>query len=142
MDLKEWTTHFVKNKDLFHKKILEIKDHKGYIEVIQKDKKVHSYHLQEDLSLTELTPALEESNKDKNKHITIVCLNKRSNLNILLQHWKKISEFERCSILFVNVDSLTERKWIIRPHIHAKIADPDSLKTGLEAMFSGVQEVL
>jgi hypothetical protein len=142
MDLKEWTTHFVKNKDIFHKKIQEIKDHKSHIEVIQKDKKIYYYYLQEDLSLTELTSPLEESNKNENKHLTIVCLNKRSNLNILLQHWKKISEFQRCSIIFVNVDSLTERKWIIRPHIHAKIADPDCLKTGIEAMFNGVQEVL
>ena len=141
MDLKEWAMHFVKNKDLFQRKIKEIKDKKKSIQILNKDGSTHMYFMQENLNLTELTSDLEESNKDKNKHVSIVCLNKRKNLDILLEHWKKISEFQRCCFIFVNLNSLTEKRWIIRPHIHAKIADPESLKTGLEAMFSNVQEV-
>lgn len=140
MELKEWIIEFMKNKDLLQKKIVEIKNLDKSVEIQYKDKR-HIFFIQKEVNFTEIADVLEQSNKDNTLHVSIVCPNKRSNLNTLLEHWNRIKDFVRFSMYFVNVSSQTEKKWVIHPRVHHKISDPASLKLGLETMFTTVQEM-
>ena len=140
MDLKEWIIQFLKNKDIFQKKIVEMKSESSPMEVIYKDKKVLIF-TQQDANFTELVDALEASNKDESMNITLICPNKRNNLNELIKHWQRIIDFPRFNMYFINPDAAGDKKWIIAPYIHSKISDPSSLKLGLETMFETVEEV-
>lgn len=142
MDLKEWTIQFIKNKDIIQKKILEIKDNGNTVEVIFKDNKRQLLFIQPDVKLVEVADALEQSTKDPLMFVSIVCLNKRTNLQELIKNWQRIVDFPQLSMYFVNPESATDKKWMIYPHTHHKISDPSSLKLGLESMFSTVQEVV
>lgn len=142
MDLKEWTIQFIKNKDIIQKKILEIKDNGNTLEVIFKDNKRQLLFIQPDVKLVEVADALEQSTKDSMMFVSIVCLNKRINLQELIKNWQRIVDFPQLSMYFVNPESATDKKWMIYPHTHHKISDPSSLKLGLESMFSTVQEVV
>ena len=139
MDLKEWIIRYLKNKDIFYKKIVEIKEGNPLI-VIYKDKEQRIF-IQDEVNFTEVAEVLKKSNNDDKLYIFIVCPNKKSNLDALLEHWSRITDFKHFQMFFVNTDSLTEPKWQINPHIHNKISEPEALKPGLESLFGTVQEV-
>lgn len=76
LDLKEWTINLVKHRDIFSRKLIDFKVEKATIEFNFKDKK-HLYVIM---------PLLDDSiNKYlKEEYITIVCLNKKENVNFLI----------------------------------------------------------
>ena len=39
----------------------------------------------------------------------------------------------------MNPFSATENKWVIHPHVHNRVADSESIKKGLKAMFKSVE---
>jgi len=45
------------------------------------------------------------------------------------------------SFYFINPFSKLDEKWIIFPHTHHRICDPDSLQTGLRTMSEMVDEI-
>jgi hypothetical protein len=71
-----------------------------------------------------------------------VTLNKKGNLKFLADSWKAISAVKEISIIFINPDSQLDTKWIIRPYVHSRICDDNSLKLGLKSMFETVDEIL
>ena len=64
---------------------------------------------------------------------TIVCPNIEENFQFLIKHWNKFSTIKNLSILFANLK--THEKWLINPYVHAMVADPASIETGLRTMF-------
>ncbi len=78
---------------------------------------------------------------DSSKSISIVLFNANENFDVIIENWKRLIDFEKLTIYFVNMFSETEKKWIIRPHLHNKIADDSSLKSGLKSMFSMVDPI-
>ena len=131
VDLKQWAIDYVRHKDAFQKKIVDIVSN-DHVKIKYKDK--------EELVL--ICPELSDSfaKLEKNLYVSVFTLNKKTNFNELLQRWHSLTRYEKLTIYFVNPSSSTETKWIIRPHLHNKIADDDSLKTGLESMYSMVEE--
>jgi len=129
-DLKNWIIEFLKHKDIFTKSLVAIKEKRHDVLVTYKDKEI-LYIVREDLSL-----AVEEV-KD---NVCIVTLNTRDNLDILIKHWHQLVKHPELTIYFVNTDSEAEKKWIIRPYLHNKIADEDSLKVGLSSLFAMVDQ--
>jgi hypothetical protein len=51
----------------------------------------------------------------------------------LIKNWKKLSDIKNLSFLFVNLK--IGDKWVINPHTHSMIADPESIESGLRTMF-------
>ena len=72
MDLKEWIIRYLKNKDIFYKKIVEIKEGNPLI-VIYKDKEQRIF-IQDEVNFTEVAEVLKKSNNDDKLYIFIVCL--------------------------------------------------------------------
>lgn len=127
-ELFEWTVHYVKNKDLTFRKLVKHTEHpkENYIEFEFKDKKVFYYVIER------INDKVIDQAKSK-EHKVIVCNNTEDNFKFLITHWKKFSEYKNLSVLFVNLK--LNDKWIINPHTHSMIADPDSIESGLRTMF-------
>jgi hypothetical protein len=131
IDLGRWLVDFVRFRDSFTKSITGIEE-KGTEVIVKRKTGEDRYLVSPDLS--DALSGLRES------PVSVVTLNTRFNLRQLLQNWHSLSKFPNLTIYFVNPDSGTEKKWIIRPHLHDKVADDDALGPGLESMFSTVEE--
>lgn len=125
--LKEWVTHYIKSRDVIKREIVDISDKGDSLLVKYKDRERTFLIIPQisDLSL-------------KN-NITIVVFNTLENFNWLLKSWKELVTFDDVNIYFINPESITDKRWIIFPHIHDKVSDSESLKLGLEALFNSVE---
>jgi hypothetical protein len=126
--LKEWTIAYVKNKDLGARKLVKIEEHdkENFLNVIFKDKPNKHYIVDklDDKILKEIST---------NDFKTVVSLNSEENFGFFLKNWKKLCDIKNLNMIFVNMH--THDKWIINPHLHSMIADPDSMEQGLRTMF-------
>jgi hypothetical protein len=125
-DLKEWTVAYIKNKDMTTKRLVKTEEKKECVEAQYKDKTVAHYIVEK------LNDAL-FSSIENTTWKTIVCLNTEDNLEFLTKHWDRFSKINNLTMIFVNLK--THEKWIINPKLHAMIADPAAIKTGLRTMF-------
>jgi hypothetical protein len=119
-ELLEWTINYIKNKDLTIKKIQTIETVKDIINVKYVDKAA-KFLVKPVLDDKALMPQ------------TVVCLNSEENFKFLIKNWAKLAKINGLNILFVNQKN--NDKWLINPYVHSMIADPESLETGLRAMF-------
>ncbi|HSU72837.1 MAG TPA: hypothetical protein VLJ21_03230, partial [Candidatus Binatia bacterium] len=134
--LTEWTERYVKNKDLLMRSIKNIARHEAgwTLSVIRTEGVQHFLivpHLETmDVLLTKMQPEL---------NAALVVLNTRKNLDLIVQHWGELVKYPKLAIIFANPDSNTDKRWIIFPHTHEKIAERKSLKVGLDALFLTVE---
>jgi hypothetical protein len=133
MSLLDWTDAYIKYKDSVQKKIkdIEVDKEKRIVKVLNKDGSKFTYVC---------TPQLDSINTDMLsmlKDEKIVCLNKKDNLNWLLNNWEKIKD-KRCIFLFVNLKK--SENWAINPHMHHSITDRSALKPGLKTLFESIPE--
>jgi hypothetical protein len=133
-ELREWTVNYVKHKDMILNKIEDIKENSDSITVKYDDKEVLF------LIIPHLTNLNTFFKHEKDEEITLVILNTKENFNLVVKNWKKLSEYTKLKIMFVNPESSLEKKWIISPHFHSKICDETSLRSGLMTMFESVSE--
>lgn len=124
--LKDWTIAYVKHKDSAFKKLVNYTEGKEYIDFKFKDK-TNRHFILERIDAEVLTKI-----KDCD-HKTVVCLNTEENYQFLIKEWKKLASIKNLMLIFVNLK--TGDKWLINPHVHAMIADPESLETGLRTMY-------
>jgi hypothetical protein len=75
---------------------------------------------------------------DEKQAYGLVMLNTTNNFQILVDNWDKLIKFISLTLYFVNPFSKLDKKWVINPHVHHKICDENSLKTGLKSMFEMV----
>lgn len=133
--LKEWTVNYIKNRDILTKTIESIEENKGGWDIIVKAKTGEKYYL--------IRPYMEDFNKilqllDDNA-VTVVVLNTKDNLNILIENWDKLVDYPKFCILFVNPYSGLEKKWVIYPKTHQFVTEKSSLGRGLKALFQTVE---
>lgn len=126
--LADWTMNYVKNRDLTFRKLVSHKEHtkEEYIDFEFKDKAVTHF------IMDKLSEKVFEAIKGR-EHKVMVCLNTDENFRFLIKNWKKLSEIRNLGFLFVNLK--LDDKWIINPHTHSMIADPESIESGLRTMF-------
>jgi hypothetical protein len=127
-ELSDWTIHYVKNRDLTFRKLVKYIEHASddRIDFEFKDKIV-AHIIADKLSDKTIDAA------KKYDHKVIVCMNTEDNFKFLIKNWNRLSEIKNLSILFVNLK--VNDKWVINPHTHAMIADPDSIESGLRTMY-------
>ena len=129
--LRDWSINFVKHKDVFTRNLIDFRVEKNIVEFNFKDKK-HFF-----VSIPLLDNSVDKHLKDN--YITIVCLNKKENLNYLKVRWKDFIKDQKLNFIFVNPN--TNEKWLINPNIHERISDEESFSEGLNSMFESVREV-
>lgn len=132
-ELKDWMVQHLKNRDVFFRKIKEIREKSdSLVEVEYKDKS----------QVIHILPVLDISKlKLEDCPVTLVTLNKKSNLSLLIKNWDILAAKPSLNVYFVNPSIVGENKWIIVPYTHNKIIEKKTLKLGLEALFSGIAEV-
>jgi hypothetical protein len=126
--LYDWTISYVKNKDLTFRKLVKYTENAkdGCISFEFKDKTIPHF------IIDKLSDKIFEIIKS-HEHKTIVCENTDENFKFLIKNWKKLSDIKNLSFVFVNLK--LGDKWVINPHTHSMIADPDSIESGLKTMF-------
>lgn len=127
--LVDWAYHYFKSRDAFHKKIKNIRKGEDNLVITFEDK------IENVIITSFLTEA---GNLDKNKHICIITLNNRKNLDTLVNNWDDYAKFTTLKVYFINPFSTIDFKWIIHPHTHNRVCDKANLRAGIVAMFETV----
>lgn len=127
MDLKEWTIHHIKQKDLIAKDLISYKEEGEKILCEYKEGRKATYYCAENLTLDKIKAVKED------EPFTFVCACNEHNFKVLVDNWDLFKTKKNLTFIFLNPD-LAE-KWVIKPFVHAKIADPATLKQGLRTMY-------
>jgi len=130
--LAEWITHFLKNRNVVFKTIESIEAHAEF-DLWIKHKDREQFVICAPALNTEVAKKLEAE-----KHILIVSFSTEENFQFLLENWKQLAQYPKLTLYFINPQSEPDKKWIISPYVHNRIADNASLKMGLRAMFETV----
>lgn len=138
--LKDWTLNYIKNRDLVHRRISNVEDKGDYFLVTHKDESHIVFLVHEKMDdLSEVVARIKQLEKEHNAtKISLVIYNTKSNLELLLKHWKELVEIVNLTVVFAN--PRIADKWIISPHVHDKIADAETLELGVRTMFESVEE--
>lgn len=127
MDLKEWTVHHIKQRDMINKDLVSYKEEEEKILCEYKEGRKGVYYCTENLELSKI------KKMPGNEATTIVSLCNEHNYKLLVDNWDLFKKNQNLTFMFLNPD-LAE-KWVIKPYIHAKVADPATLKQGLRTMY-------
>jgi len=127
MDLREWAVHHIKQKDFVKKDLISYKEEEDKVLCEYKEGGKATYYCKENLELAKIK-------KLKDEETTyFVCICNEHNFKILVNNWDLFKTKENLVFIFLN-PKLAE-KWVIKPVVHAKIADPATLKQGLRTMY-------
>jgi len=127
MDLKEWIVHYIKQKDMMTKDLISYKEEENKVLCEYKEGRKATYYCAENLELDKLKKMPDEETT------TLVSLCNEHNFKLLVDNWNLFKTKKNLTFMFLNPD-LAE-KWVIKPFVHAKIADPATLKQGLRTMY-------
>jgi hypothetical protein len=130
--LAEWLRHFLESRDALFRTLESVsKDDEYDLRIRHKAK--------EQVALCPGQFGQEALGKlSPTKDIILVGFNTEENLQFILANWERLVSVPKLTIYMVNPVSETEKRWAINPHVHERICDADSLKTGLRAMFETV----
>lgn len=127
MDLREWAVHYIKQKDLVKNDLVSYKEEEGRVLCEYKEGIKATYYYKENLKLEKIKAVKDDETA------YFVCMCNEHNLKILMNNWDLFKTKKNLVFIFLNL-KLAE-KWIIKPFVHAKIADPATLKQGLRTMY-------
>lgn len=127
MELKEWTIHYIKQRDLVTRDLVSYKEEGDKVLCEYKEGRKNTYFCTENLELNQAKAVKED------EPITFVCLCNEHNFKLLVDNWDLFKLKRALTFIFLNPDMA--EKWVIKPYVHAKIADPATLKQGLRTMY-------
>ncbi len=132
--LSVWIQEYLRHKDMFQRKIKKIVDGNPPT-VVYSDKETK---ILVEPVITNIDD-IRESCSDGS--VILVTLNMMKNLKMIADNWSKLISNPDFCIYFVNPVGAAEKRWVIFPYTHNKIAERSSLKSGLKSLFSTVAEV-
>jgi hypothetical protein len=127
VELKEWTIHHIKQKDALTNDLVSYKEEGEKIICDYKEGRKGIYYCTENLELAKVKVVAD------NESSTFVCLCNEHNFKMLVDNWDLFKTKKSLTFIFLN-PGLAE-KWVIKPFVHAKVADPATLKQGLRTMY-------
>lgn len=131
MDLKEWISVHVKNRDLLHNLIISLEEEEGYDLVARRSDGDRFY-----LVCPELSDADSILHKGADRWLGVVTLNTQKNVDFLVKNWDSFKGMERLCFYFVNPDA--GEKWMLFPKTHDLITEKPALKPGLLSLYSSI----
>jgi hypothetical protein len=63
----------------------------------------------------------------------VIVANTRENVSVLIENWSLAIKYSKLIVIFL--DAVSGTKWILRPLIHDKIAEPKMLAKGILSLF-------
>ncbi len=133
-ELKEWLLNFIKNKDLITKSIIEIEENSGGWAFTAKRKDGVKHYL----AIPDITDIEQIISMAGSLDATVAVLNRKQNLDKVIENWGRLAAMPKLCIIFANPDSQTEKKWVLFPATHNRITEKRALKKGLLSMFETV----
>ncbi|MBU1199431.1 MAG: hypothetical protein KKF46_06990 [Nanoarchaeota archaeon] len=131
MDLKEWAVQYIKQRDMVKQDLVSYKEEENKVLCEYKEGKKAVFLCKENLELDNI------KNIKKDETFFLVCLCNEHNFKVLADNWDLFKTKQNLTFIYLNPN--IAEKWIIKPFIHAKIADPITLKQGLRTMYETCQ---
>ncbi|MEM2139106.1 MAG: hypothetical protein QXM96_03050 [Candidatus Woesearchaeota archaeon] len=131
MDLIDWADNYINYLNSIKKNIVNKEKNENIIKCILKDKEQY-YLCFDDLD----DSFFNVYEKNINKNICIVVLNKKKNLDFLIKNWLIFIKKKDLKFIFVNIEE--NLHWAIFPATHHFVSD--NLELGLKALFESVPE--
>jgi hypothetical protein len=131
-ELVAWAERYVRHRDLFEKRIASLEQQEDQLLIKHKDGSSLRCFVADALDDDILAAAAKE------EKALIVTRNLKANLDFLVKHWHRFAERAGLKLVFANVQH--HEKWVLVPASHESVADPESLATGLQALFETVPE--
>ncbi len=135
--LVEWTERLVRHRDMLRKEIISIKK-EGNTLAAEKKAGTEIYIIDPLLDSCQEWVSRASSSASK---FTVVCLNSEESFKKLTERWEECASLSNLAVIFVNPFSSTDTKWIIKPYVHSRIAEPESLAQGLRTLFESVEPI-
>lgn len=142
--LFDWTFHFIKNKDIVLRKIVNIEEYinQNYVFVEYKDKKMVYLVVPFVDDFDKVWGELQEFKKKTESDAScIVMFNNKENLDKVVEKWDVIDKDPKFQLIFSNPFSVTDKRWIIFPYTHSRITEASALKSGLKSLFNVVDPI-
>ena len=127
MTLNEWCVHYIRARDAFEQKLKSIDEAPDKIVCHYKDKDATF------LPIETLRSDLPSGS------LTVVCLQNQQNFDTLVSNFSEYAKNPNLTIIFLNPK--LDEKWLLKPAVHAAVADKANLKQGLATMYQMVPEV-
>ena len=127
MDLKEWVVHHIKQKDIVKNDLVSYKEEDQKVMCEYKEGIKGVYYCGENLELVKIKSVKTD------ELVTFVCVTNEHNFKMLVKNWDLFKTKKELTFIFLNPN--IAEKWVIKPFVHAKIADPATLKQGLRTMY-------
>ncbi len=124
MDLEEWTIAYVKYKHMNSLEDYEIAENSVRFNFEDREEE---FFLEEELDSEVL-----ETDSD-----SIVCLNDEENVEFLADNWEEVKDTEK-KFIFVNLEA--NKKFVVKPKVHDKVAAEENLEEGLKSMQEQISE--
>ena len=127
MDLKEWTKHFIDARYIGANNPTA----EGNLTAFEYNGARYRYVVSEHFPETIEDP--------KETRLFLVTLNTSQNALKMVKMFPALAELTNLTIIFCNPNA--NQKWLIKPKVHAFVADKTSLKAGIMALFETVPPV-
>lgn len=134
--LKEWYLQYIKNRDIILRKINSIDEGKPDEDITinnKDDTKETAIINEEPNSFNDIIKNIKEEDK-----VNIIILNTKKNIDLMLKEWENLAKNKKLTIIFVNIDSTLDKRWIIKPYIHHRITEKSTLKSGIMSIAANV----
>lgn len=128
-DLTNWCKNYIQSRDAMERKLVSVDD-KGEQLLVTYKNRVVTFVPQ---------TVLDDSAAKIDGIVTVVTLQTPANFNILLNKFGEFAKNPNLMVIFVN--PVVEEKWLLKPHVHAAVADKSSLKAGLTSLYQTVPPV-
>jgi hypothetical protein len=128
-DLVTWAEHYLRARDAFERKMVSMEKTDTGLVVTYKNRKL----------VVVAQDKLDDTVATSKDEILLVTAQTDANFAALLKAFAAFAEKKDLTVVFVN-PKLNE-KWLLKPAIHASVADKESLKAGLTTMFQAVPTI-
>ena len=133
--LGEWAVRYIKNKDVFAKKIVSIKEEDNSF-VISRNDDEQKIFIMPKLNVDEIVKKAKEYEHRK----TIVCFHTKESFERLIKNWGVFVDLGRNFVIyFVNPFSKSDKILSLSPYTHHLISDKETLEQGLKTMAENVE---
>ncbi|MBI3037136.1 hypothetical protein HYY73_05315 [Candidatus Woesearchaeota archaeon] len=136
--LKQWALRYVRHRDIHAKKIAAIKDTDYGFLIANNDGTSASCTIA--LSFKGVSKEFISASA-AGKSALVVTLSNEENIQSVYSVWDALAASQGLLIIFANPFSATEDKWVLKPFLHNKVCDRNSLLQGLKAMSELVEPI-
>jgi len=134
--LREWAEHYLRNKDLLTRSIQEVQRGSQGWDIVLQTTTGPRYVL----ALPDLADVAKHVERIGDNTVYVFTTNTRKNVDALVSAWDSLIGSKKLTVLFVNPDSSTDKRWALMPHVHERVSERAALRLGLGSLFATVDE--